>query len=58
MALFDQLVAAYKTQGWTTQQAVNIASVQIRGEGAGLGSGGADAASGGSNGISQWSADR
>jgi hypothetical protein len=56
--LFQQLVAAYQGHGWSLQQAVNIASVQLRGEGAGLGSGGADAASGGSNGLSQWSADR
>jgi hypothetical protein len=56
--LFPQLVRSYQSQGWSPQEAINIASVQTRGEGAGLGSGGADAAQGGSNGISQWSADR
>ena len=56
--LFKQLVDSYRSQGWSSTQAVNIASVQIRGEGAGLGSGGMDAASGGSNGISQWDRNR
>jgi len=58
VSLFSDLVGAYKGQGWTQQEAINIASVQIKGEGAGLGTGGADVASGGSNGISQWSAER
>jgi hypothetical protein len=58
MSLFSQLVSAYKNFGYSGQQAQNIAAVQIVGEGAGLGSGGADAASGGSNGISQWSSTR
>ena len=58
MSLFSQLVTAYKGFGYSGQQANNIAAVQTVGEGAGLGSGGADAASGGSNGISQWSATR
>jgi hypothetical protein len=58
VSLYGQLVSAYKGFGYTGQQAQNIAAVQTVGEGAGLGSGGADAASGGSNGISQWSASR
>jgi hypothetical protein len=56
--LFNQLVSSYRSHGWSPAQAVNIASVQIRGEGAGLGTGGADVASGGSNGISQWDRNR
>jgi hypothetical protein len=56
--LFPELVKAYQGHGWSPQEAINIASVQTRGEGGKLGSGGMDSATGGSNGISQWSADR